>query len=271
MNHRRRDRAAGRRWCARMSRSSPRSRRCISDSSATLEEIADAKAEIFDGLEPGGAAVLNRDNARYRAACGEHARRQPASQRIVYGFGEHARSTLQADQMRAACRPFRHRRQDRRPRYDRYVSERPAGIWCRTRWRCWAAAHLVGADLAQGAAGAGRSCAPSAGRGKRHVLRRSQAADHADRRELQRQSGVDGGGAGAARRDARRASGRRIAVLGDMLELGDRSGRSCTRLSADLIDGTGRRPVFCCGPQMRALAEALPASAEAATAPASRS
>ncbi|WP_332130148.1 Mur ligase family protein, partial [Azorhizobium caulinodans] len=27
-----------------------------------IEEIADAKAEIFDGLEPGGTAVLNRDN-----------------------------------------------------------------------------------------------------------------------------------------------------------------------------------------------------------------
>ena len=34
----------------------------------TLEAIADAKAEIFSGLEPGGAAVLNRDNRAVRAA-----------------------------------------------------------------------------------------------------------------------------------------------------------------------------------------------------------
>ena len=33
--------------------------------SAALEKIADAKAEIFSGVEPGGAAVLNRDNAQY--------------------------------------------------------------------------------------------------------------------------------------------------------------------------------------------------------------
>ena len=32
---------------------------------AGIEAIADAKAEIFAGLEPGGAAVLNRDNSQF--------------------------------------------------------------------------------------------------------------------------------------------------------------------------------------------------------------
>ena len=32
---------------------------------AGIEAIADAKAEIFVGLEPGGAVVLNRDNAQF--------------------------------------------------------------------------------------------------------------------------------------------------------------------------------------------------------------
>ena len=32
---------------------------------ASVEAIADAKAEIFRGLEPGGAAVINRDNPHY--------------------------------------------------------------------------------------------------------------------------------------------------------------------------------------------------------------
>ncbi len=31
----------------------------------SLDKIADAKAEIFTGIEPGGAAVLNRDNGQY--------------------------------------------------------------------------------------------------------------------------------------------------------------------------------------------------------------
>ncbi|TGQ96409.1 Mur ligase family protein, partial [Mesorhizobium sp. M4B.F.Ca.ET.200.01.1.1] len=56
-----------------------------------LDEIARAKAEIFEGLEPDGAALLNRDDARFKlldkmahAAGVEH----------VYGFGENARSTF---------------------------------------------------------------------------------------------------------------------------------------------------------------------------------
>ena len=31
----------------------------------SVEEIADAKAEIFEGLQPGGIAILNRDNAQF--------------------------------------------------------------------------------------------------------------------------------------------------------------------------------------------------------------
>ncbi len=31
----------------------------------SVTAIADAKAEIFAGLEPGGTAVINRDNSRY--------------------------------------------------------------------------------------------------------------------------------------------------------------------------------------------------------------
>ena len=32
---------------------------------AGIEAIADAKAEIFEGVEPGGAVVLNRDNSQF--------------------------------------------------------------------------------------------------------------------------------------------------------------------------------------------------------------
>src|SRR3546814_3969227 len=37
----------------------------------SVEQIADAKAEIFDGVEPGGAAVLNRDNPFYERLASE--------------------------------------------------------------------------------------------------------------------------------------------------------------------------------------------------------
>ena len=42
---------------------------------AGIEAIADAKAEIFAGVEPGGAAVLNRDNSQFaRLAASAQAR-----------------------------------------------------------------------------------------------------------------------------------------------------------------------------------------------------
>ena len=51
----------------------------------TVEAIADAKAEIFSGLEPGGAAVLNRDNRAFRAAC--RARAAQRASRASCRFG----------------------------------------------------------------------------------------------------------------------------------------------------------------------------------------
>ena len=45
---------------------------------ASVEAIADAKAEIFQGIEPGGAAVINRDNPQF-ARLQTAAPRRPAS------------------------------------------------------------------------------------------------------------------------------------------------------------------------------------------------
>src|SRR5712691_1273913 len=56
---------------------------------ASVAAIADAKAEIFLGIEPDGAAVINRDNphfARLRQRAGK------AGVKHVVSFGEHARA-----------------------------------------------------------------------------------------------------------------------------------------------------------------------------------
>ena len=55
----------------------------------SVEAIADAKAEIFLGLEPGGAAVINRDNPQFARL--ERAAQDAGVARIV-SFGEHARA-----------------------------------------------------------------------------------------------------------------------------------------------------------------------------------
>src|SRR5437588_529929 len=63
---------------------------------ASVDAIADAKAEIFSGIEPGGAAVINRDNLHF-ARLKQNAQRAGAER--VVGFGEHA----DADARLIAC------------------------------------------------------------------------------------------------------------------------------------------------------------------------
>jgi UDP-N-acetylmuramoyl-tripeptide--D-alanyl-D-alanine ligase len=55
----------------------------------SLEEIADAKAEIFSGLVPGGVAIINRDNSQYERLR-VHAKASPAG--YIASFGEHERA-----------------------------------------------------------------------------------------------------------------------------------------------------------------------------------
>src|SRR5580693_966018 len=56
----------------------------------SIEAIADAKAEIFLGLEPGGVAVLNRDNLHYSRLA---AAAKCAGAVEILGFGAHPEST----------------------------------------------------------------------------------------------------------------------------------------------------------------------------------
>ncbi|RNJ47509.1 UDP-N-acetylmuramoylalanyl-D-glutamyl-2, 6-diaminopimelate--D-alanyl-D-alanine ligase [Mesorhizobium erdmanii] len=217
-----------------------------------LDEIAKAKAEIFEGLEPEGAAVLNRDDARFKlldkmahAAGVEH----------VYGFGENARSTfkltkceLHADHSDIAARIGGHDMIARIGAPGRHMVQNVLAVL--------GAAQLVGADLDKVAL-ALADLSAERGRGKRHVLRHSggpitlidesynaNPASMAAAMALLNATPVTG-------------EGRRIAVLGDMLELGDHSAKLHAAL-ADLIVGTGTQTVFLGGPEMRALAEALP-------------
>lgn len=62
---------------------------------ASLDEIADAKAEIFSGIEPGGAAVLNR-NSSYFEKLVDDAHRAGVAR--VVSFGQHKESDVCLEQ-----------------------------------------------------------------------------------------------------------------------------------------------------------------------------
>jgi UDP-N-acetylmuramoyl-tripeptide--D-alanyl-D-alanine ligase len=217
----------------------------------SIKAIADAKAEIFRGIASGGAAVINRDIPQYqrlaRAA-------EDAGARVV-SFGEHAKADarLITSSLHADCSTVQARILGADVTYKlgapgRHVVDNSLAVL--------AAASLTGADLAL-AALALANLTPPAGRGARSELDlpggRALLIDesyNANPASMQAAIALLGQADVAAR-------GRRIAVLGDMLELGP-SGPDLHRRLVEPVVAQDIDLVFCCGPLMHSLWEALP-------------
>jgi UDP-N-acetylmuramoyl-tripeptide--D-alanyl-D-alanine ligase len=220
----------------------------------SLAKIADAKAEIFLGLEAGGAAVINRDNSQF-----VHLKRrakQAGVARIV-SFGEHEQADARL--IKCALHPGCSAVQaDILGTELTYKIGAPGRHLVHNSLAVLAAAVLVGADLAL-AALALADFKPASGRGAAFeidlpggpatVIDESYNANPASMAAALALLGQRPVG----------ARGRRIAVLGDMLELGPR-GRALHRGLLAPVDANAIDLVFCCGPLMRALWRALPAS-----------
>jgi len=221
----------------------------------SLDKIADAKAEIFVGVETGGAAVLNRDNAQFERLAA--AARASGIQRVI-SFGEDSnaearllRVSLQADSSTVEASIL--------GQAVTYKLGTPGRHLALNSLAVLAAVSLAGADLAL-AALALNSLKPVSGRGARSFLTvpggnallidESYNANPASMRAAIALLGQ----APVGKR------GRRIAVLGDMLELGP-AGAELHRELADAIESARVDLVFCSGPLMRALWEALPSRA----------
>src|SRR6202790_3060278 len=76
---------------------------------AGIEAIADAKAEIFAGIEPGGAAVLNRDNSQF-GRLQRRAKKLGISRIVSFGSDEKADARLLDVSLHAACSRSEERR-----------------------------------------------------------------------------------------------------------------------------------------------------------------
>ncbi|MDQ2632517.1 MAG: UDP-N-acetylmuramoylalanyl-D-glutamyl-2,6-diaminopimelate--D-alanyl-D-alanine ligase [Pseudomonadota bacterium] len=218
----------------------------------TLDDIARAKAEIFEGVEQGGAALINRDDQRW-ALLGKMAK-EAGVQKVV-GFGEHAKAlyrltnlALHPDHSLITARIGGKEINARIGAPGRHIVQNALAVL--------GAAHLVGADVGQVALSL-ESLSAEPGRGKRHVLKHpagpitlideSYNANPASMKAamaLLAATPVTG-------------EGRRIAVLGDMLELGNHSAKLHAGL-AGLIAAARAELILLAGPEMKSLAEALP-------------
>jgi UDP-N-acetylmuramoyl-tripeptide--D-alanyl-D-alanine ligase len=219
----------------------------------SLAKIADAKAEIFLGLEPGGVAVLNRDIAQFA-----HLARRANEAKVarIVSFGEHAKadarlikcvlhprcSTVQADILGTELT---------------YKIGAPGRHMVMNSLAVLAVAELVGADLALAALALAELKAIS-GRGAPTELDLPGGeALLIDESYNANPVSVDAALALLGQAPIG-PQGRRIAVLGDMLELGPK-GKALHRGLAAAVEANAIDLVFCCGPLMHSLWRALPA------------
>ncbi len=220
----------------------------------SLNKIADAKAEIFLGVQPGGAAVINRDIPQFaqlkRLA-------QAAGVERVVSFGEHAQSdaglikcslhpkcsTVQADILGTELT---------------YKIGAPGKHLVRNSLAVLATAELVGADLALAALALSEFTAPSGRGAPIEIDPPGGSALLIDESYNANPVSVDAALALLGQTPVG-PRGRRIAVLGDMLELGSK-GKTLHRGLAAPITANAIDLVFCCGPLMQSLWQALPAS-----------
>jgi UDP-N-acetylmuramoyl-tripeptide--D-alanyl-D-alanine ligase len=218
----------------------------------SIEGIADAKAEIFLGLEPGGAAVINRDNPQYARL---RQKAEAAKVGRIVSFGEQADADVRVTKfsLHPDCSVVQANVLGTDVTYKLGTPGKHL-IW--NSLAVLAAAALAGADLAL-AALALAEVKPTTGRGARvtlgvpggtaELIDESYNANPASMRAALALLGQAGVG----------PRGRRIAVLGDMLELGAEGPALHRGLAAAVIAGNVDL-VFCSGPLMKQLWDALP-------------
>jgi UDP-N-acetylmuramoyl-tripeptide--D-alanyl-D-alanine ligase len=217
----------------------------------SVEAIADAKAEIFLGLVSGGIAILNRDNPHY-------ARLESAASCAgaeVIGFGAHREATVRLVDcvLDASGSTVEAALPDLVLRFRLPV---PGRHWVMNALAVLAAVQAAGADVRRGAEGLGgfealpgrgRRCEIAWRAGTLILIDESYNASPAAMRAALAVLAVTEPAAGA----------RRVAVLGDMLELGDAAECLHRELAEPLAAAKVDR-VFLVGEAMAALHRALP-------------
>ena len=218
---------------------------------AGIEAIADAKAEIFAGIEPGGAAILNRDNAQF-ARLSRRAKKLGISRIVSFGANKKSEARLLDVSLHATCSAVH---ADILGQDVTYKFGVPGRHMAMNSLAVLAAAALVGADLARAALSLSQF-EPAAGRGVRRTLEVASG----EATLIDESYNANPASMAAALNVLGQAQvgpqGRRIAMLGDMLELGPTS----PALHSGLLEAIKTNHidlVYCCGPLMRNLWDAL--------------
>jgi len=226
----------------------------------SLESIADAKAEIFLGIEPQGAAVLNRDN-RYYARLAAAAKTRgiknilsfgrdgKADARLIDLVTEPERSVITAE--------IQGKRMS-------FTLGAPGEHLVMNALGALLAAMAANSDVEACANALARYQQPK-GRGVIQNLPVSGGEIVLIDESYNASPVSVGFAARVLGQMMPTAGGRRVLVLGDMRELGDTSPALHAALAKDIAEAK-IDSVFCCGPMMRHLFDALPAALRGAHA-----
>ena len=219
---------------------------------SSIDEIAQAKAEIFKGLQQGGTAILNRDNQQFEllrdaalaAGAGE-----------VIGFGVHDESQFklmdfelnaEGSSVKACCDNVNFS----------YDLSMPGQHWVQNSLAVLAAINAVGADMIE-AANSFIKIKPFKGRGQFHTVPIQDGYfelidDSYNACPVSVSAALE-----VLSRLKPKSLGRRICVLGDMMELGPNSTELhyalANKISSALVD-----IVFTVGPEMKLMSDKLP-------------
>jgi UDP-N-acetylmuramoyl-tripeptide--D-alanyl-D-alanine ligase len=216
---------------------------------ADTSGIADAKSEIFEGLEPGGIAIINADTLHADRL--DRAARRFAAEVVSFGAKPGADVRLldlepEADGSRAEIAIAGRRLQLR--------FAAPGRHWAMNGLAVLAVAERLGLDLDHAALRLA-GVQPGAGRGATRAI----GLDGRTIRLLDESYNANPASMAAALEVLGRQAARRVAVLGDMLELGDDAPGLHAGLAA-AIEQAAVDEVFLAGPLMRHLDAALPAA-----------
>jgi UDP-N-acetylmuramoyl-tripeptide--D-alanyl-D-alanine ligase len=217
------------------------------------EAIADAKAEIFSGLAPGGTAIVPADSRHYtrlRAA----AEKSPAGKILSFGI-DSASADVRVEKlvMHANCSCLTARVQDE---ILTFKINQPGKHWVSNALCVISIVQAIGGDLGlaglaladlHGLDGRGRRTSVATGDGGKALL--LDESYNANPASMAAALSVLGG-------FETRGRGRRVAVLADMKELGETSESLHAGLAEHVI-GAGVQILVTVGGQMAALADAL--------------
>lgn len=217
-----------------------------------VEGIADAKAEIMDGMGPNGTVILNRDNPHY-ARLVAHARTRGIGTILSFGRNRGEDAYIIDARCHATSSAVTAVVGGERLVYSLSV---PGEHWVMNSLAVLLAAKAAGADVPT-AARALAYLRPMKGRGTRSRISTAYGSFLLIDESYNASPASMRAALSVLDKTDPAPGGRRVAVLGDMLELGD-YGPELHEGLRDAIVHAGIDIVHCAGPLMRHLYERLP-------------